>query len=138
VIKTKRKGKTKAGKAAPYVRRTLEDKRVHDHLADAAASVRKAYRRASRRGGAEAVEDKKLYDHVRGAAGSLRAAFGIVRQPEPEPPKRRGRKVVLVLAVVGAAGLVAKKRLSKDGAPREYSAERPDEPVEPARATQAA
>ena len=74
----KLKDKSKKQKAAPYVRRTLEDKRVHRHVADAAASVHKAYLRASRRGGAEALEDKKLYDHVRGAAGSLRAALGIV------------------------------------------------------------
>jgi len=138
VIKSKSKSKSKRrDKAALYARRTLQDKRVHEHVADAAASVQKAYRRASRRGGAEAVEDKRLYDHVRGAAGSLRAALGIVSRPEPQP-KRRGRKLVLVLVVVGAAGLVAKKRVfSGGGEPRDYS-DRPAEPVEPARAAQPA
>ena len=65
------KGKKKAKKAAPYVRRTLEDERVHRHLSDAAAGLSKAYRRAARQPGAKAVEDKKLYDHVRGALGSI-------------------------------------------------------------------
>jgi hypothetical protein len=134
----KLKDKSKKQKAAPYVRRTLEDKRVHKHVADAAASVHKAYRRASRRGGAEALEDKKLYDHVRGAAGSLRAALGIVSRPEPKP-KGRKRRAAFILVIVGAAGLVAKKKLrsSGDGA-RDYSSARPAEPVEPARETQAA
>jgi hypothetical protein len=106
MIKTE--SKKKAKRAAPYVRRTLEDKRVHDH--------------------------------VRAAAGSLRAALRIVREPEPEPqPKRRGRKLLLVLAAVGAAAIVVKKRASSGGdGSREYSAERPAEPVEPAHATQAA
>ena len=76
----------KARKAAPYVRRTLEDERVHRHLSDAAAALSKAYRRAARQPGAKAVEDKKLYDYVRGALGSMRAALGIVSEPEPEPP----------------------------------------------------
>jgi hypothetical protein len=134
----KLKDKTKKQKAAPYVRRTLQDKRVHRHVADAAGSVRKAYRRASRRGGAEALEDKKLYDHVRGAAGSLRAALGIVSEPEPKP-KGRKRRIATVTVLVAVVGLVAKRKLgsSGDGA-RDYSSARPVEPVEPAPTAQAA
>ena len=131
------KGKKKAKKAAPYVRRTLEDERVHRHLSDAAAGLSKAYRRAARQPGAKAVEDKKLYDHVRGALSSIRAALGIVGEPEPEPPKRRKRKVMTVLVLAGTAGYVAKQVASRrggDGA-RDYSGERPGEPVEPARST---
>jgi hypothetical protein len=133
------KKKKKAKKAAPYVRRALEDERVHRHNSDAAEGLRKAYLRLARQPGAKAVEDKKFYDHVRGAAASIRAALGIVREPEPEPPKRRGRKLMTILVLAGSAGLVAKKVKSRrgDGA-RDYSAERPDEPVEPARTPQAA
>ena len=127
----KKKGKKKA---APYVRRALEDERVHRHLSDAAAGLSKAYRRAARQPGAKAVEDKKLYDHVRGALASLRAALGIVSEPEPEPPKRRKRKVMTVAVLAGAAGFAAKKvaaRRGGDGA-RDYSGQRSSEPVEPA------
>jgi len=132
------KSKSKKQRAAPYVRRTLEDKRVHRHVADAATSVHKAYRRVSRRGGAEALEDKKLYDHVRGAAGSLRAALGLVSEPEPKP-KGRKRRIATVTVIVGVVGLVAKKKLSSSGeGPRDYSAARPAEPVEPAQAAHAA
>lgn len=132
------KKKKKRDKASLYARRTLQDKRVHAHVADAAASARKAYDRVSRRGGAEAVQDKKLYDHVRGTVGSLRAALGIVSEPEPQP-KGRKRRIATVLVMVGAVGLVARKKLtSRDSEPRDYSASRPAEPVEPARAAQAA
>jgi hypothetical protein len=138
-LKTKDKKKKKAKKAAPYVRRALEDERVHRHLSNAAAGLSKAYRRAARQPGAKAVEDKKLYDHVRGAAASLRAALGIVSEPEPEPPKRRGRKLLTVAVLVGTAGLAAKKFKSRGGdGERDYSAARPSGPVEPARAAQAA
>jgi hypothetical protein len=136
-LKSKDKKKKKAKKAAPYVRRTLEDERVHRHLSDAAAGLSKAYRRAARQPGAKAVEDKQLYDHVRGALASIRAALGIVSEPEPEPPKRRKRKALTVAVLVGTAGLVAKKVASRrggDGA-RDYSGERPSEPVEPAHST---
>lgn len=126
--------KKKAKKAAPYVRRTLEDKRVHRHLSDAAAGLSKAYRRAARQPGAKAIGDKQLYDYVRGALASLRAALGIVGEPEPEPPKRRKRKVMTVAILVGAAGFAAKKVASRRGgdAARDYSGERSSEPVEPA------
>ena len=134
-----KKDKKKARKVAPYVRRTLEDERVHRHLSNAAAGLSKAYRRAARQPGAKAVEDKKLYDHLRGAAASIRAALGIVSEPEPEPPKRRVRKVLTVAVLAGTAGLAAKKFRSRGGdGERDYSDARPSGPVEPARAAQAA
>ena len=137
-LKGKDKKKNKVRKATPYVRRMLEDERVHRHLSDAAQAARKAYRRAAGQPGAKAVEDKKLYDHVRGAAASIRAALGIVREPEPEPPKRRGRKLLTVAVLAGTAGFAVKKVMSRggDGA-RDYSDARPSEPVEPARPSQA-
>ena len=133
-MKLKSRDKKKTKRAAPYVRRTLEDERVHRHLSDAAAGLSKAYRRAARQPGAKAVEDKKLYDHVRGALASLSAALGIVSEPEPEPPKRLKRKAMTVAVLGGTAGFAAKKVISRRGGDeaRDYSGERPSEPVEPA------
>jgi hypothetical protein len=138
-LKSKDNKKKKARKAAPYVRRTLEDERVHRHLSDAAAALSKAYRRAARQPGAKAVEDKKLYDYVRGALGSMRAALGIVSEPEPEPPKRRKRKVMTVAVLVGTAGFAAKKIVDRRGGDdtRDYSAAHSSGPGESARAAQA-
>ena len=139
-LKSKDNKKKKAKKAAPYLRRTLEDERVHRHLSDAAGALNKAYRRAARQPGAKAIEDKKLYDHVRGALGSLRAALGIVSEPEPEPPKRLKRKAFTVAVLVGTAGFAAKKIIARRRSDdtRDYSGARPSGPVEPARAAQAA
>jgi hypothetical protein len=139
-LTSKNNKKKKATKAAPYVRRTLEDERVHRHLSDAAAALGKAYRRAARQPGAKAVEDKKFYANLRGAAASIRAALGIVGEPEPEPPKRLKRKAMTVLVLVGAVGFAAKKVAARRGGDeaRDYSGERPAEPVEPAPTAQAA
>ena len=139
-LKSKDNKKKKAKKAAPYLRRTLEDERVHRHLSDATAALSKAYRRAARQPGAKAIEDKKLYDHVRGAVASLRAALGIVSEPEPEPPKRLKRKAFTVAVLVGTAGFAAKKIIARRRGDdtRDYSGARPSGPVEPARAAQAA
>jgi hypothetical protein len=128
--------KKQAKKAVPYLRRTLEDERVHDHIADAAAALRKAYERASRRGSAT-VEDKKFYDQVRESAGSLRAAvLAIGKPPEPEP-KRRGRKVLIVVVLAAAAGVVIAKKRATDSAGHRDTRDRPAEPVEPGRTTMA-
>jgi hypothetical protein len=121
----------KSKKAAPYVRRALEDERVHDHHANAAAAARKAYDRAAGQRGTKAVEDKKVYDHVRNAAGSARAAILAVRRPPPPPPKRRGRKLMLVVLVAAAAVIVAKRVKGADDV-RDTS-DRAPEPVEPGR-----
>jgi hypothetical protein len=118
-------------KAALMVRRTVQDERVHRHVADASGGLRKAYRRASRKGGAEAVEDRKLYGHVRQAAASGAAALRIVSAPEPKP-KRRGRKLLLALAAAVAAVAAVRKRRAGDDGPRAYD-DRPAEPVEPGR-----
>jgi hypothetical protein len=126
------KKKKQAKKAVPYLRRTLEDERVHGHIADAAAALRKAYDRASRRGGAT-VEDKKFYDQVRESAGSLRAAvLAIGKEPEPEP-KRRGRKLLIVVVLAAVGVVIAKKKRASDSVGARDTADRPAEPVEPGR-----
>ena len=106
--------------AALYMRRLLEDERIHDQLADAATRLRKAYERAERtKKGGKAAEDKQLYANVREAAGSLRAAVIALRQPPPKP-KRTGRKVLIAVVAVAGAGLVAKRVSGSSEAP-DYS-----------------
>jgi hypothetical protein len=101
----------KAKKATPYLRRLVEDERVHGHMRDAAAGIQQAYGRVSRKGG-RATEDQKLYDHVREAATSARRAVVAVRTP-PEPT-HRGRKLVLIgLAGGGVAYGLKRARRGK-------------------------
>jgi hypothetical protein len=128
MIKAKRSKKT----PALYLRRLLEDERIHAHVADASAGLRKAYGRAARQPKGKAVEDQQIYDHVREAAASLRAAGRILRrEPQQKKPKRRGRKLVL-LAGLAVGGVVLAKRASGGGERRDQF-DRPAEPVEPGR-----
>ena len=104
----KTKTATLSRNAGPYVRRLLEDERVHDQLSDAAAKLRKAYRRADRKKkGGKAAEDKKLYAHLRGAATSLRGAV-LALQRKPPEPRHRGRRLLAVGTLTGATVLLAK------------------------------
>jgi hypothetical protein len=121
--------------AAPYMRRLVEDERVHDHLADAAAGLRKAYSRGKRKKGAQAAEDEKVYAHIRAAMASLRRAGATLQRKPPPKPKRRGRKLLLAAALVGGAWWLAKR--GSDRSEDRTSADRPREPVEPAPRDQA-
>src|SRR5205823_8142980 len=103
------KKRTKSENAKLALRRLAEDQEVQEQLRTAAMSLREAWGRASRRPGSKAVEDKKLYDKVREAATSLTKAGGRLR-PQPEPPKRRGRTVVLVAASAGGMAYALKKQ----------------------------
>jgi hypothetical protein len=110
--------------------------RVHEHLTDAAAGLRKVSNRGKRKKGAKAAEDKKLYAHVRAAMASLRrAAMALQRKPQPKP-QRRGRKLLAVVVLGGGAWWFAKRRSEDQSEDRTY-ADRPSEPVEPAPRDQA-
>jgi hypothetical protein len=116
--------KSKQAKGAmPYVRRLAEDEYVQRHLRNATTRLGDAYGRVSRKRG-RAVEDKKLYDQLREAATSARKGALALRGRPPEPPKRKGRKLVLVAVAGGAAVLVARKRArDKPQAPPSAAAE---------------
>jgi hypothetical protein len=127
MFKAKRSKKT----PALYLRRLLEDERIHAHLADASARLRKAWARAARQPRGKAAEDQQIYDQVREAVASLRAAAGILqREPQQEKPKRRGRKLVL-LVLLAAGALIAKR--ASGGSKSHDQFDRPAEPVEPGR-----
>jgi hypothetical protein len=123
--------KTQKNQSALYLRRALEDERIHGHVADASERLRKAYHRAARQPKGKAAEDQQIYDYVREAVASLSAAGRILRrQPKPKP-KRRAPKVLLVVGLAGAGALLAKRASGRSE--RRDQSDRPAEPVEPAR-----
>src|SRR5918912_1167861 len=101
--------RTKSENAKLALWRLAEDEEVQEQLRTAAMSLREAWGRAARRPGSKVVEDKKLYDKVRDTDTSLTKAGRRLR-PQPEPPKRRGRKVALAAASAGGAAYALKKR----------------------------
>src|SRR5437870_12531215 len=104
---------TKADSALARLQYLVQDEYVQEQLREAADELRGAYSRVAAKR-SKAADDKKLYSNVRRAAASVRNATAALRKQEP-PPKRRGRKL-LVLALTGAgAALLAKWARSQRG-----------------------
>ena len=129
--------RTKRAQAKIAARRLIEDEEVQNQLRLAAVRAREAWRRASRRPASKAVSDKKLYETVREAATSL-AMAGRRLRPQPEPPKRTGRRLALGAAVAGGTAYAITKRQTRTASSRpEYDGHTtstgfPDNPVEAA------
>jgi ferric-dicitrate binding protein FerR (iron transport regulator) len=105
----------KAKSALPYARQLLEDEYVQEQLRSAAAGLRTAYER-TRKKRAKATEDKRLYNSLRHSATSIRNAAIALQRPKPKP-KRRFRKVaVLLFAVGGSAWLTMKLQKQQSSA----------------------
>src|SRR3954470_19596166 len=118
---------------ADVIRRLLDDDTIHEHMAEAGAGVRDAYRRARRLPPAKAVQDKTVYDRLRqGGGGATAATRGALGKPEPKP-KRGGRRVLalLVLGATGAVGFLATKRDQQRAAPTAPTAAPPPPPPPP-------
>ena len=93
---------SKADGTGAYVRRLIENEYVQENLAQAAESLRAAYRLASKRR-VEPTRDEKVRRQVREAALSLREAATALQSDRRKPKKRRGRRVMLVLALGAGA-----------------------------------
>ena len=95
----------KMASAGTYAQRLIENEYVQENLAQAAESLRAAYRRASKRR-VEPTRDEKLRRQVREAALSLREAASALQSGRRKPRKRRGRRVVVLISAGAAAAAV--------------------------------
>src|SRR5436190_7174671 len=89
-----------AAKAGTYAQRLIDNEYVQENLAQAAQSLRSAYRRASKRR-VEPTRDEKLRAQVRQAARSLAEAADAFKTGRRKPKRRRGRRVTVILAAAG-------------------------------------
>jgi hypothetical protein len=112
----------KVANAGTYAQRLIENEYVQENLAQAAESLRAAYRRASKRR-VEPTRDEKFRRQVREAANSLREAASALQSGRRGPKKRRGRRVVILLSAGAAAAAVVlasndelRRQLLGDGA----------------------
>jgi hypothetical protein len=93
-----------------YLQRLFEDEYIQGQLRDAAAGLRSAYGRVTKKP-SRAAEDKKLYNNVRQSATSIRKALVALRRPEPEPePQHRLRVMLIAIAVIAGSVLVITRR----------------------------
>jgi hypothetical protein len=100
------------------IERLIDDDYVHEQLVAGGARLRDAYRRARHLPGHKAVQDPTIYDNLRGAvAAAIAAVRRLVGKPksEPEPPPRRGRRPLLLLAlVISVAALYFARRADQE------------------------
>jgi hypothetical protein len=89
---------------APYARRLFEDDYVQDELDRLFKSVRDGSRRFRRKSAAEAATDPELRAKVMAAlAAAAHIARALNEAPSTPPKRHRLRRLVLVIAVSGAA-----------------------------------
>jgi hypothetical protein len=94
-----------AVKSSPYVQRLVQDEDLRDNLKTAFDSARLAFDRLNH-GKAPAkviLDDKKFQKELQNASEALRDATQALRQGPRKPRKRRGRKLVVLLAGAGLA-----------------------------------
>jgi hypothetical protein len=119
-------------RAAPYVERLAGNEYLQENLREAAANLRAAYARASKRK-VDAVDDRVVKRRLRKAGESLSEARAALLTGRAKPKRSKKRAVIVVLAGVGIAGAVAialddelRRDLFGDGAavPEEVNAAR--------------
>jgi hypothetical protein len=110
-------------RAEPYVNRLIEDRELQRDLRDLASALRGTYGRAEKKNKkpARLLGDRKFKQNAQRAGESLRDATMRFRG---EPPKsHRGRKLLLIAVILGAAAFAAKKML--DAGPETAAASPP-------------
>jgi hypothetical protein len=94
----------KAARNNPYLQRLVEDEDLRNNLRDAYESARHAYARMNhgKKPTKQLMDDKRLHKDLKNAADSLRDATEALRSG-PKRPKRRGRKLMLLVVGAGLA-----------------------------------
>jgi hypothetical protein len=99
----------------PVVRRIVEDKRTRDALRDLVAAGRDVREQLRRDGGSMLIRDHarkgRLREDLEGSAKALQAAADQMAKSRSRVKRRRGIRLVGVLAVLGGIGVAVKKAL---------------------------
>jgi len=105
--KAKRAATAAAATTSPWVQRLVQDEELRDNFRVAFESARDAYERLSDgKSPRELVEDKRIQADIKQAADALKDAGSALKEgpkPRRRKPKRRGRKLVLLMIGFGLA-----------------------------------
>jgi hypothetical protein len=101
-----------ASRLTPYVQELLDNEYAQENLLNGAAKLRAAYERSKKRR-VKAANDRKLRRQLRVAALSLGEGAKALAGGRHKPPKRRGRRLVMLLGI-GALGTGVALAASED------------------------
>jgi hypothetical protein len=93
---------TTASRLTPYVQELLDNEYAQENLLNGAARLRAAYERSKKRR-VKVARDRKLRRQLKVAALSLGEGARALAGGRRKPPKRRGRRLVILLGI-GALG----------------------------------
>jgi hypothetical protein len=103
---------TAASRLAPYVQELLDNEYAQENLLDGAGKLRDAYERSKKRR-VKAARDRKLRRQLRVAAHSIGEGARALAGERRKPPRRRGRRLVMLLGF-GAVGAGVALAASED------------------------
>jgi hypothetical protein len=103
---------TAASRFTPFVQELLDNEYAQENLLDGGAKLRAAYERSKKRR-VKAARDRKLRRQLRAAALSLGEGAKALAAGSRKPPKRRGRRLVMLLGI-GALGAAIALAVSED------------------------
>jgi hypothetical protein len=101
-----------ASRLTPYVQELLDNEYAQENLLNGAARLRAAYERSKKRR-VNAARDRKLRRQLMVAALSLGEGAKALAGGRRKPPKRRGRRLVMLLGI-GALGAGVALAVSED------------------------
>jgi hypothetical protein len=103
---------TAASRLTPYIEELLDNEYAQENLLNGAARLRAAYERSKKRR-VNAARDRKLRRQLMVAALSLGEGAKALAGGRRKPPKRRGRRLVMLLGI-GALGTGVALAASED------------------------
>jgi hypothetical protein len=89
---------TAASRLTPYVQELLDNEYAQENLLDGAAKLRAAYERSKKRR-VKAARDRKLRRQLRIAALSIGEGARALAGGRRNPPRRRGRRLVMLVGI---------------------------------------
>jgi len=101
-----------ASRLTPYIEELLDNEYAQENLLNGAARLRAAYERSKKRR-VNAARDRKLRRQLMVAALSLGEGTKALAGGRRKPPKRRGRRLVMLLGI-GALGTGVALAASED------------------------
>jgi len=103
---------TAASRLTPYIQELLDNEYAQENLLEGAAKLSAAYERSQERR-VKVARDRKLRRQLRVAALLLGEGAKAVANGRRKPPKRRGRRLVMLLGI-GALGTGVALAVSED------------------------